>query len=259
MGVAFPRISRRRFLGTALLASPALIATEAVAVEPDWLRVRTHRLTDGVVRHRFVHFTDVHFKGDTDYLAHVVQRINELRPDFACFTGDLIERAEFLDPALALLREIKVPLYGIPGNHDHWSGADLRPVADTLARTGGAWLPNQQMMIRGGAINLIGLDRLPGRFATAPNCFNLLLVHYPGWANRLGGRRVDLALAGHTHGGQVRVPFVGPLVTPFDTDGYDLGWFDTPAGRLYVNPGIGTLGEFDVRFNCRPELTVFEI
>lgn len=254
-----PRISRRRFLGWTLLGSPPALVVDAFALEPDWLKVRRWKLTTGPVRHRFVHFTDVHFKGDAELLTHVVEQINRLSPDFACFTGDLIEDAEFLDPALEILRGVRVPLYGLPGNHDHWSGADLEPLAELCAATGGGWMQDAQQFIRGGAINLIGMDRLPARFEVLPDRFNLLLVHYPGWANRLDGRRVDLALAGHTHGGQVRIPFVGALVTPYDTDGYDLGWFDTPAGRLYVNPGIGTLGALGARFNCRPELTLFEI
>ena len=114
------------------------------------------------------------------------------------------------------------------------------------------------LVIRGGAINLMGLDRLPARFTTDAAKFNLLLVHYPVWADLLGGLRCDLALAGHSHGGQVRVPFYGAVITPSLTGRYDMGMFDTPAGPLYVNPGIGTF-HLDVRFNCRPEVTLFEI
>jgi predicted MPP superfamily phosphohydrolase len=65
-------------------------------------------------------------------------------------------------------------------------------------------------------------------------------------------------LAGHSHGGQVRLPFYGALVIPFGVDDYELGRFDTPAGPLYVGAGIGTF-YLDVRFNCRPELTLIEI
>lgn len=257
--LGLPRISRRRFAGWTLLGGPPALVVHAFGVEPGWLKIRRCRVTEGPVRHRFAHFTDVHFKGDGDLLMEVVEQVNRLAPDFACFTGDLIEDADFLAPAPEILRGLRVPLYALPGNHDHWSGADLEPLAELCAATGGGWLQDAQHFVRDGAINLIGMDRLPARFEVFPHCFNLLLVHYPGWTNRLDGRRVDLALAGHTHGGQVRIPFVGALVTPFDTDSYDLGWFDTPAGRLYVNPGIGTLGALEARFNCRPEVTLFEI
>ena len=76
---------------------------------------------------------------------------------------------------------------------------------------------------------------------------------------RLGDRKFDLVLAGHSHGGQVRVPFYGSLVLPSHVDEYDMGLFQTTAGPLYVNPGIGCVGKYDVRFNCRPEITVIEI
>ena len=65
-------------------------------------------------------------------------------------------------------------------------------------------------------------------------------------------------LAGHSHGGQVRIPFYGPLMLPFGLNQYDLGLFQTPSGPLYVNAGIGYF-HLNVRFNCRPEITVFEI
>jgi hypothetical protein len=103
------------------------------------------------------------------------------------------------------------------------------------------------------------VDRLPVRLLPLKSCFNLLLVHYPAWADNLGGRRCDLILAGHSHGGQVRLPFFGSLITPYNTGRYDLGRFETPGGPLYVNPGIGTLGDFEFRFNCRPEITLFRL
>ena len=90
------------------------------------------------------------------------------------------------------------------------------------------------------------------------NVFNLLLVHYPSWADVFAEQRFDLILAGHTHGGQVRLPFIGPLILPFDSGTYDLGLFQTGSGPLYVSSGVGNFYA-DVRFNCRPEIVVFEI
>jgi hypothetical protein len=251
-------ISRRTFLRTALYGLPTLALADAFGIEPGWLKVKTIRLTDGVPRHRFIHFTDLHFKGDTDYLQTVVDRINALSPDFVCFTGDIIEEEEHLEAALKALGVIKCPLYGIPGNHDHWSHADFAPIMEAFAATGGAWLQDRQVTIRDGSINLMGIDRLPPRVEALLGKTNLLLVHYPEWVDQLGPLRCDLILAGHTHGGQVRVPFYGPLIVPFSTGRYDRGMFQSPAGPLYVNPGIGCF-LIDVRFNCRPELTVFEL
>lgn len=252
------RFNRRRFLTGGLLAVPFAVAADAAVVELHWLYVKTISLAQGPVRHRFVHCTDIHHKGDEAYLRKVVAEINALQPDFVCFTGDLVEERQYVAPALNILSGLKAPLYGIPGNHDHWSRADFRPIRAMFAATGGAWLQDRQMPIQNGAINLIGLDRLPAQFMADPTRFNLLLVHYPEWADRLNGLRCNLLLAGHSHGGQVRLPGVGAILTPSDTGTYDMGMFETPAGPLYVNPGIGTLG-YSIRFNCRPELTVFEI
>ena len=69
----------------------------------------------------------------------------------------------------------------------------------------------------------------------------------------------DLMLAGHSHGGQVRIPFFGPVVVPYAVDEYSLGLYQTSKGPLYVNPGIGYIYTYNFRFNCRPEITVIEI
>ena len=86
----------------------------------------------------------------------------------------------------------------------------------------------------------------------------VLLMHYPAMANALHNRRFDLILAGHSHGGQVRLPLLGALIVPHGVGPYDLGYYDTPGGPLYVNAGIGTY-RIPVRWNCRPEITIVTI
>lgn len=254
------RLNRRRFILGTLLAVPALAAADAGWVEPNCVRVRTIRLAQSQPTHRLVHFTDLHHKGDRIYLEKVVKKINAQSPDFVCFTGDLIEEAAHLPEALKILAEIKSPLFGVPGNHDYWSKIPFGEIRDCFASTGGAWLMDERAVLAQGKLILHGaacrtLARpLP---QPAPAARNLLLMHYPAWADRLEGR-FDLILAGHSHGGQVRIPFWGAIHVPFDVEPYDLGLFQTKAGPLYVNPGIGWF-YLPVRFNCRPEITVFEI
>jgi predicted MPP superfamily phosphohydrolase len=120
----------------------------------------------------------------------------------------------------------------------------------------------EKIEIAGGKINLIGAvlnwtDR--AAMMRNPQAKNILLTHYPASVKKLGDGKFDLILAGHSHGGQVRIPFYGPIVVPFNVGEYDLGLFETKAGPLYVNPGIGYLHNFDFRFNCRPEITVIEV
>jgi len=250
---------------------PALVAADARGLEPKWLTTRHVRIGNRTT-HRVVHFTDVHHKGDRAYLQAVVTQINALSPDFVCFTGDLIEETRHLAEALELFAGIKSPVYGVPGNHDYWSNAPFDGIAKCFAGTGGAWLLDQQQVTGDGKFSIIGATCLKWQptFAGAtgsssqtsihanPTTRNILLMHYPSWVKKLGGQKFDLVLAGHSHGGQVCLPLYGPVYVPFGVDEYARGLFHTDAGPLYVNPGIGWF-PVPIRFNCRPELTVFDI
>jgi predicted MPP superfamily phosphohydrolase len=260
MNVLTPKISRRRFLFLAALVSPALVYADGEWVEPTWVRVRSINLAQGKPSHRIVHITDIHHKGDRPYLESVVRKINALSPDAVCFTGDLIEEREFVPEALEILEGIKSPLYGVPGNHDYWCHAVFGEFKKSFARTGGEWLMNSRVMIADGKIQIAGVTCLRGapvQLAPRAGVKNILLLHYPLMAEKIR-HKFDLMLAGHSHGGQVRIPFWGALVLPYWVGRYDLGMFHLAAGPLYVNPGLGWLGT-PVRFNCRPEITVFEI
>lgn len=231
-------------------------------LEPTWLKTRHLRLAKGRPEHTFVHFTDLHHKGDSDYLKSVVQHVNSLAPDFVCFTGDVVEEQNFLPEALEILSGIKSPLFGVPGNHDYWSRVSFAPIHKCFESTGGAWLIDEQREVAGSRINLVGITCKHADQAVIPldpSRINILLMHYPAWVKRLAVQKFDLMLAGHSHGGQVRIPFYGPLVVPFGVEGYDLGLFRTASGPLYVNPGIGYIYNYNFRFNCRPEITVIEI
>src|SRR4051812_30860649 len=116
-------ISRRKFIGLTALALPAALGVDARWIEPRNLRVRN--LAAGNGHTRFVQITDFHYKGHGDYAAEVIRTINDLNPHFVCFTGDLVEEKSFLAEALGYIEQIKVPVYGIPGNHDYWAGGNF--------------------------------------------------------------------------------------------------------------------------------------
>ena len=235
---------------------------DAKYLEPTRLKVRHLRVGSGTPTHRFVHFTDLHHKGDRDYLKAVVAKINSLSPDFVCFTGDIIEEEKFLAEALEILSGVKAPMFGVPGNHDYWSKVSFAPIHRCFNANGGAWLLDEQRPIAGGKINLIGITCShdnQARQPLNPAVKNILLMHYPAWVKKLAGQKFDLMLAGHSHGGQVRIPFYGPLMVPYGVDEFDWGFYQTAAGPLYVNAGIGYVYTYNFRFNCRPEITVVEI
>ena len=252
-------ITRRKFLSLGALALPAVAGVDAGLVESTSLRITNLNLRSDP-KCRFVHFTDFHHDGDIAYASEVIGAINELKPDFVCFTGDLVEDSCFLPEALDFIRQIRAPVYGNPGNHDYGSGASFQEVERAFRATGGAWLANSAVLLPQFDIELVGMGitGMPAKQSDAVSR-HLLMIHYPVMADRLGNRRFDLILAGHSHGGQVRIPFFGPLVVPSGVGAYDYGRYDTIAGPLHVSAGIGTLSSFPVRWNCPPEITVVSI
>ena len=252
------RISRRKFLGLGMLALPAVAGVDARWIEPIRFHVKEFSRPNGGTC-RFVQFSDLHYRGNHRYAAEIVGAINDLQPEFVCFTGDLIEDRRFLAEALGFIRRIKTPVYGSPGNHDYWSGAPFSEYHRAFAETGGAWLVDRSLVLPERDLEIVGMGVIGiHAFRPAQAGRRILLMHYPAMADHLG-RKFDLVLAGHSHGGQIRLPGYGPLIIPTGVGRYDLGYFDTPNGPLYVNAGIGTLSSIPVRWNCRPEITVVTV
>jgi len=253
------KITRRKFLGLTALTLPAVFGANASFIDPTFLRVTKLNLPGGPGDCRFVHFTDFHHKGDAVYAAEVVRTINELEPEFVCFTGDVVEDARFAPEALGFIRQIRAPVYGSPGNHDYWSRVSFPEFERAFGATGGAWLVDRSIVLPKHDLELTGMAVRGIHAFTSPRASRrVLLMHYPEMASQLHEHRFDLILAGHSHGGQVRLPFLGALIVPHGVGPYDLGYYDTPGGPLYVNAGIGTY-RIPVRWNCPPEITVVTI
>lgn len=250
-------MTRRKFLALGALALPAAAGADARWIEPFSLRVSEFHMNLGLGR-RFLHFTDFHYKGHATYAGEVVATINRLAPEFVCFTGDLVEHRDFLGEALGFIRQIKAPVYGSPGNHDYWSHSPFAEYERVFADTGGAWLVDRSVTLT-PELELFGFGADSWRGLPAAKASRrIALMHYPIQAMQLKDVRFDLMLAGHSHGGQVRIPFYGAPIVPWGVGPYQLGYYETPAGPLYVNAGIGTY-RLPIRLNCRPEITVVTI
>jgi predicted MPP superfamily phosphohydrolase len=190
-----------------------------------------------------------------------------------------VDRADALpalEAFLALL-DPRVAKYAVLGNWEHWSGVDLRALAELYGRHNGRLLVNESVAHPGGAVTITGVDDLAG----APDLrgalrgaerapLRLLLAHSPAYRDtvaahgRPSGTPLSapldvggtLILSGHTHGGQVTVGGWAPLLPP-GSGRYVRGWFrGDGAPPLYVSRGIGT-SVLPVRFGSRPELAVF--
>lgn len=238
---------------TVIATFTGLCSFYAVYIERLWIRVAYVKLSPAPSL-RLIHITDIHFKGDRNYLEKVVQKINQTDADMVCFTGDLIEDSGFLKGALEILSKINKPLYGVPGNHDKWTLRSFDELRKTFQGTGGEWIDYKPVIIPSKKVALLPLAAC--KVPVPQDYKKVFLEHYPEVIEQIRGARFDLKLAGHTHGGQIRIPFLSRLF--LDLGPYDKGLFQTPSGPLYVNPGIGTF-HINARFLCRPEITVIDL
>lgn len=202
-------------------------------------------------------------------LKRAVELLNDARPDLICLGGDyVVSRAAEFSRAAALLARLSAPLgvFGVLGNHDYWAGADH--IAAKVAASGVTILRNQARRVTtaaGADMWLIGLDDAARRradlrlaLAGAPETgFRLLLAHEPDIADNLGAR-VDLQLSGHTHGGQVILPWIGAPLLPRLGLIYTSGLYRLPTHALYVGRGVGGVPPY-IRLNCPPEVTVLTL
>ncbi|WP_243291657.1 metallophosphoesterase [Bacillus sp. FJAT-47783] len=279
-------LSRRQFLKR---LSAALLAGVGISfggysyirfIEPKRLSV-----TKKQIKHRFipksfhqktiVQFSDTHLSDyfKIEQLERVVNTINSFNPDVIVFTGDLIDepnRYNRLNDIVPVLQDLSAPLgkYAIYGNHDHGGyGTDI--YKNIMERSNFELLQNKSKKIQledGSFIYMAGLDDLmlgkPDWDKTfhkmAENTYTILLAHEPDAANRTKHYPVHLQLSGHSHGGQIKLPFIGPLYTPPFSNDYHEGFYEVGSTTLYVNRGLGTT-RLPFRFLSVPEITVFTL
>ncbi len=210
-----------------------------------------------------LHLTDLHLCGtpDRDFFRALMDRCADPVPDLVCVTGDIADsykHQRWVVPILGRLRW-SIAAFAILGNHDYWYEPGL--IRRRLKRLGFHYLGNgwETVPVRGEPLVVVGHEgpwRKPAADLSAcpAGPFRLCLSHTPDnirWARR---NAIDLMLAGHVHGGQVRFPLFGSVLVP-STYGrrYDCGTFDESPTVLHVGRGIS--GEHPLRFLCRPEVT----
>lgn len=182
--------------------------------------------------------------------------------DFVTWRRHIVLMAERLTRGLTAREGI----FAVLGNHDYWSGAD-ETIAVLTAR-GIRFVHNKAIPIvrNGERIFVGGLDEVyrgepdvAGLFGAMPDDVPRVVVsHHPDIVDLIGNERIDLLLCGHTHGGQIRAPFFGPILVPSLHEGkYDMGFFRERRLLMYVGRGIGAVPP--VRILCRPELAFFDL
>ncbi|WP_379130519.1 metallophosphoesterase [Paenibacillus sp. sgz500958] len=274
------KITRRQFLGKGIAAIVgAGLLTGGYAWQWEPRRLETTRLElalqelpaafDGV---KVAHISDTHlgFNKDAKDIAGLVDRIQADAPDLICFTGDMVDSyAEDLIDAVPFWSRLEAPLgkFAILGNHDY---KNTELLTGLLKDSGFRVLRNEFVLIRRGqaVIAVTGLeDMLQGRpdpetaIQHIPaDTFNLLLMHEPDYALTAEVYPFHLQLSGHSHGGQIRLPLVGALFTPYGSEKYISGLYYTEAKGMpvYVNRGFGET-YMPFRLFCRPELVMLTL
>lgn len=245
----------------------------AYFVEPFWLRVRnveirTAKLPKGGKPIRVVHISDIHSDAKARLEEKLPSAIAAQKPDLIVYTGDSINSPEGLPVFRKCLTAISqiAPTYVVRGNWDvwYWSKEDL------FTDTGAKELKNkaERVEVNGIPLWLAGIfvdaeGKVSETLQSLPKDeFSIFVYHYPDLIEEISRAEIDLYCAGHTHGGQVAMPFYGALVT-FSKFGkkYEGGTYQVDKTRLNVNSGIGMEGGNTprVRFWARPEITVIDI
>ncbi len=281
-------ITRRRFLIASACASAGL-ALYGGEIERHWIDV-TRRdvflpgLPQAFDGFRVAQLSDIHIDDYTEpfFLRDAVRHINSMHPDAVFLTGDFVTKGllsrRFSIPSAwqcaNLLNQLECPhRYAVLGNHDVL--VSRKVVTEALSSNAITVLDNAHVPIEraGARFWLAGVDdpvegvpdpelAIPQSIRNVPHEPIVLLCHAPDYVDTLSilpeGQAVSLMLSGHTHGGQVRVPFAGPLILPPMGHKYVEGWFRFGNLQLYVNRGLGTVG-VPIRFDCPPEITLFTL
>jgi predicted MPP superfamily phosphohydrolase len=269
--------SRRQFLALAGGAfGAAALGADAFLLEPEHVLLSQHDvrvpgLPRGLEGLRIAQVSDVHFPGNVAAADSVLAHLKRERPEILVFTGDMIERPRALPRLAEFARYARGSIATVAtlGNWEYYSGA-ISQLAQVYSETGVDLLVNTRREVAVGdtSITLVGLDDpvmgrpdiFRARAGLSPGGVEVWLVHAPGIVTRrLRHEQASPAflLAGHTHGGQVRIPFL-PALTPSGSGRFVAGWYRDTFAPLYVSRGVGTT-TIPVRFRCPPELPLFTL
>ncbi|MGL4739490.1 MAG: metallophosphoesterase [Sarcina sp.] len=230
---------------------------------------------------KIVHFTDVHLGKffSVKQFEKVITKIIKEDPDLVIFTGDLTDRMEYFSKSkdvelvTSLLATIpsKIGKFAVYGNHDSYPG-NRYTYESIMTKSGFTLLKNENKRINLGnkTLNILGLDDFFQGIMSIKKTvsdikedeFNLLLLHEPDLIKGFKEYPIDLALAGHSHGGQIYIPLYGTIMNTGLAVSYDRGVHknlgNSKRTSLYVNSGIGSTG-LPIRFCCIPNISIINL
>lgn len=280
-------ISRRKFLkmsaalgGTASLATLGFAIHEPHQLSVEEVEVYLPRLAPRLDGFRLALLSDIHFDEFTHeaHLNSAVQQANALAPDVVILAGDFVTEptrvrnrvraAEKAWPCAEIVRLLRARhgVFATLGNHDYRTNSNV--VIEALNQSGIEVLRNGAVAIEreGARLWLVGLDDALQRRADPERALRkvpanegvIVAVHEPDFADNLQKYDVDFQISGHSHGGQVRLPLVGPLYLPAMGVKYPMGLRRVGRMQLYTTRGLGVVG-LPFRLMCPPEVTLFTV
>jgi uncharacterized protein len=245
---------------------------ERKIVQINHYQIPVNNLPENFEGFRIVHLTDLHFHSmeSIDFYRSIINKANQLQGDIIVCTGDYVSKKntvkeiDIIWPELVKLKA-KHGVYSVLGNHDHW--ANLKRSNYWLNRSGQN-LRHRTIKISKGKENiwLGGAGDLDEDFTRVNRLFNttpkdacrIALAHNPDTADLKTKSRIDLFISGHTHGGQVKIPFLGTPIIPVKNKLYANGYHQTKKTAVFISRGIGW-SMLPVRFNCYPEIAVLNL
>lgn len=249
---------------------PALAALWGFAVEPYFGRITHYKiplanLHQHLIGLRILLLSDFHGKTKLGFQSYQ-NLVHKVQPDIIAVAGDLGDDEPEIQAVIASLHGLQAPLgvYFVPGNHEYrYSKARALDTMQRLEKIGIHPLLNEavQLQRHGTYFTFFGVDygrrlRMP---ELNPDQLSIMLAHNPIVINRAAAAGVNLVLAGHTHGGQVRIPFVGPILRKTILGRrLETGMHQVLNTWLVVSKGLGE-SHLSVRFACRPEAVVIEL
>lgn len=266
-------MSRRRFLSLGLAGASGALLADSLWYEPQALKIERHMLQSSSQggKVRIVQISDLHLSDFNSYFEKVTKQVADLKPDVILLTGDYLEEQRNIRGVLSFMKRLKAThgIYAVQGNWEYWSRLEGENLRRHFAGVGVKLLINERvdLEINDHALSIFGLDYPSStdhleqlQKEVDPKRFNLLLSHVPAFAHEQLNEDINLILSGHTHGGQVRLPYLPPFYLPRYAGRFVAGFYQVSQHRipLYVSRGVGT-SVLPIRFFCRPEIGLFEL
>jgi len=273
-------MNRRGFISLAVPTSLAAVFLggytvfgERYSVQFNRYRIMVPHLPDAFNGVRIVHLTDIHYGYlmSISFVKKLLKKVQLLDKDMIFCTGDYIherDSSDQIDIIWPELCKLKAPLgvYNVLGNHDHWGSTQrsmywLNRSGQNVQRSEKCLEKNGQRLWIAGAGDFLedhfDLDKVLEKIPET-DC-RIVLAHNPDTADSFFKSRIDLMVSGHTHGGQVSIPFAGPPVLPVMNKTYSSGLKISPKNhKVFISRGIGW-AICPVRFNCAPEIVILEL